>query len=360
MAVVPNGIRSTQELLEAQSHIWNHMFSFIKSMSLKCAIELGIPDVIHNHKKPIKLSELVNALSIKEAKTACLGRLMRLLVHSKFFTMTKIEGEEEEGYWLTPASRLLLRRDEAFNLAPFVLCTLDPILMDSGHGMSEWLRDDEEEALTPFVTTHGRSFWELMGEDARMNKVLNEGMSCDTELLMSVIVKDGGNHVFQELESMVDVGGGTGTMARAIAHAFPGIKCTVLDLPHVVQGLQGTSNLKFMEGDMFKAIPNAQAISLKHILNDWSDQECIQILSKCKEAIPSKEKGGKVIIIDMVVGNNIEAMETQLLVDIGLMLWVTGKVRTEQEWANIFHAAGFPTYKITPILGVRSLIEVFP
>ncbi|KAL8505561.1 hypothetical protein ACS0TY_016702 [Phlomoides rotata] len=349
----------TQELLDAQSHIYNHIYSFIKSMCLKCAVELGIPDVIHNHKKPIKLSELANALSINEAKAACLGRLMRLLIHSNFFTMAKVEDEdeEEEGYWLTPASRLLLRSDEAFNLAPLVLCILDPILMDSGHGMSKWLRDDE--ALNPFVTTHGRSFWELTGEDARMNKVFNEGMSSDTELLMSVIVKDGGN-VFQELESMVDVGGGTGTMAKAIAHAFPGIKCTVLDLPHVVQGLQGTPNLKFMEGDMFNAIPSAQAIFLKHILHDWSDQECIQILSKCKEAIPSKEKGGKVIIIDMVVGNNIEAMKTQLLMDIGMMLWLTGKERTEREWANIFHAAGFTTYNITPILGVRSVIEVFP
>ncbi|KAL8505562.1 hypothetical protein ACS0TY_016703 [Phlomoides rotata] len=89
-------------------------------------------------------------------------------------------------------------------------------------------------------------------------------------------------------------------------------------------------------------------------------QDCIQILGKCKEAIPSKEKGGKVIIIDMVVGNTIEAMETQLLVDMGMMLWVTVKERTEQEWANIFHAAGFTTYNITPILGLRSVIEVFP
>ncbi|KAL8505564.1 hypothetical protein ACS0TY_016709 [Phlomoides rotata] len=105
----------TRELLDAQSHIYNHIFSFIKSMCLKCAVELGIPDVIHNHKKPIKLSELANALSIKEAKTACLGRLMRLLIHSNFFTMAKVEDEEEEGYWLTPASRVLLRRDEAFN-----------------------------------------------------------------------------------------------------------------------------------------------------------------------------------------------------------------------------------------------------
>jgi hypothetical protein len=37
------------ELLHAQAHIWNHVFNFINSMSLKSAIELGIPDVIHDH-----------------------------------------------------------------------------------------------------------------------------------------------------------------------------------------------------------------------------------------------------------------------------------------------------------------------
>ncbi|KAK4424696.1 8-hydroxyquercetin 8-O-methyltransferase [Sesamum alatum] len=52
----------TSELLEAQAHIWNHVFNFINSMSLKCATELGIPDVIHKHSSPITLLELVDAL----------------------------------------------------------------------------------------------------------------------------------------------------------------------------------------------------------------------------------------------------------------------------------------------------------
>ncbi|KAL8490102.1 hypothetical protein ACS0TY_025848 [Phlomoides rotata] len=357
---LPDGILSTEELLDAQSHIWNHTYSFINSMSLKCAVELKIPDIIHNHNKPTKLSELANALSINQAKTPCLGRLMRILIHSKFFIMAKIDEEEEdEGYWLTPASRLL-RRDEPLSIAPFVLCGVEPIMAtDPGHRMSEWFRDDEP---TPFVTTHGRTFWEIMGEDPRLNKVFNQSMSSDTQMLMSVIAKGSGN-IFQELESMVDVGGGTGTMARLIVHAFPGLKCTVLDHPHVVQGLQGTHNLKYTEGDMFKAIPSAQAVSLKFILHDWSDEECIQILKKCKEAIPSKEKGGKVIVIDIVVGytyNQKDYTETQLLMDMMMMILLTGKERTEEEWANIFHAAGFTTYKITPILGLKSIIEVFP
>ena len=49
----------------------------------------------------------------------------------------------------------------------------------------------------------------------------------------------------------------------AIADAFPHIKCTVLDLPHVIDNLKGTNNLDFVEGDMFEKIPPANATLLK-------------------------------------------------------------------------------------------------
>ncbi|KAL8461288.1 hypothetical protein ACS0TY_032674 [Phlomoides rotata] len=78
----------------------------------------------------------------------------------------------------------------------------------------------------------------------------------------------------------------------------------------------------------------------KHfILHDRSDEECVQILKKCKEAIPSEEKGGKVIVDDIIVGNqkdNFEVMETQLLFDIVMMLMLPGRERTVGDWANIF------------------------
>ena len=46
---------SSKALLEAQSHLWSHTFRFINSMALKCAVELGIPDIIHKHNKPCLL-----------------------------------------------------------------------------------------------------------------------------------------------------------------------------------------------------------------------------------------------------------------------------------------------------------------
>ncbi|KAI5647952.1 hypothetical protein M9H77_33957 [Catharanthus roseus] len=157
----------------------------------------------------------------------------------------------------------------------------------------------------------------------------------------------------------------TGTMAKAISDSFPGLKCTVLDLPHVVRGLEGTSkNVAFVGGDMFKSIPPADAVFLKCILHNWTDKECVEILKKCKEAIPSKEKGGKVIIVDMVLGKqseddyNEEATETQIFSDMLMMVMTNGRERNEKEWAQLFLQTGFNHYNIIP-LGLRSIIEVY-
>ena len=39
---------------------------------------------------------------------------------------------------------------------------------------------------------------------------------------------------------------------------------------------------------------------------------------------------------------------------------INGVERDEQEWKKIFFEAGFKDYKIMPILGVRSIIELYP
>ncbi|KAH6798009.1 hypothetical protein C2S52_022563 [Perilla frutescens var. hirtella] len=353
-------VDSSQELLDAQAHVWNHTFSYVNSMCLRCAIQLGIPDIIHEHDKPITLSQLVDALPMNKAKSHGLNRLMRILVHSKIFEKVNIsEEEEEEAYSLTTASRLLLR-DEPLSFAPFVLAMIDPIQMYSFHHLFEWFND---ESPSPFHTKNGKDFWELAANEKKWNQVFNEAMASDARFVGSILVKEC-KHLFEGLNIVVDVAGGTGMVAKALADSFPSLKSIVLDLPHVVAGLEASENLRFVSGDMFQFIPPADAVLLKWILHNWSDEDCVKILEKCKEAIiPSRNNGGKVIILDMIVDGSKEKekeIETQLHFDMIMMTFVTGKERSEKEWASLFFAAGFNNYKITPILGLRSVIEVFP
>lgn len=66
--------------------------------------------------------------------------------------------------------------------------------------------------------------------------------------------------------------------------------------------------------------------------------------------------------MDLVVGSKGEAApkETQLLWDMMMMVVVGSPERDEQEWRKIFVKAGFSDYKISPILGLRSVIELYP
>jgi len=89
---------------------------------------------------------------------------------------------------------------------------------------------------------------------------------------------------------------------------------------------------------------------LQWVLHDWGDNECIQILKKCREAIPV-----------------IEEAETDKLTDVRLALDMimmahtnTGKERTFKEWGFVLEKAGFSRYTVKPIPAPQSVIEAFP
>lgn len=88
-------------------------------------------------------------------------------------------------------------------------------------------------------------------------------------------------------------------------------------------------------------------------------------MKRCREAIPSKVEGGKLIIIEMIIEDSkIDKgrTETQLCWDMMMMTGGGGGgvERNKMAWEKLFLAAGFSDYKITHLLGLRSLIEVYP
>ncbi|XP_012465984.1 trans-resveratrol di-O-methyltransferase [Gossypium raimondii] len=349
------------ELLEAQAHVWNHTFRFISSMSLKCAVELQIPDIIHNHGQAMNLSDLALALGIHHSKLHCLHRLMRILIHSGFFAESKTNPtDQQKAYVLTPVSHLL-RKDNPLSSTPFILGMLDPVLLKPWQYLSSWFQNLDHP--TAFSAAHGESMWDYAGHEPRMNHFFNDAMASDGLLAASVVLSKC-KGVFEGFKSVVDVAGGTGTITKVLAKAFPQTEFTVFDLPHVVHGLQRCENLKYLGGDMFEGVPHGDMIMLKWILHDWSDQDCIKILERCKEAIGKKENGGKIVIMDIIIGNQEldehQSTETKLFFDMEMMVCLDSQERSEQQWSKLFAHAGFSHYETYHILGLRCLIELFP
>lgn len=72
---------------------------------------------------------------------------------------------------------------------------------------------------------------------------------------------------------------------------------------------------------------------------------------------------GKVILINPVIGYGVKQdstlKETQVLADMN-MIAIGGAEREEHEFKKIFLDAGFSDYRIMPVLGFMSIIEVYP
>jgi Ca2+-transporting ATPase len=273
--------------------LYHHGLHHIKSSTLLCAVGLGIPGAIHCRGGAATISDLVTDTGVHPAKRSHLRRLMRMLTCFGIFGAAgeqraaagndDDDGESETVYMLTPVSSVLVGDDkEASGAASLDMSALLRLLarpstsVSTFFGLEEWFRDGGTTTL--FEMALGVPPWSLTKNDAAYNRAMNEACVVDTNMAMDIMLKDtcrggGASGIFSGLSSLVDVGGGHGAAAMAIATAFPNIKCSVLDLEQVIIKVPraGTdhihSTVQFIAGDMFESIPPTDAVFLKVNIN---------------------------------------------------------------------------------------------
>lgn len=359
-AQIENNVMSTEGLLQAQLELYHHSMAYVKSAALRAATDLRIPDAIHRQGGVATLSEIATETGIHPTKYSHLRRLMNALTIFGIFSIEVCDRDAR--YKLTQVSRLLVEDGESLcTQSPIVRVLVDPLSLTALCSIGEWFTDEQASAMTLFEVAHGCTRSEMTAKNGT-GGMFNAGMVADSRLVMEFVLKEHSS-IFQGVSSLVDAGGGHGAAAAAIAKVLPHVKCTVLDLPHVVAGAPTSGNVQFVAGDVFEYIPPADAVLLKWVMCLWQDEDAVKVLRRCKEAIPTRDAGGKVIIFDAVVepvgSQNVLLRETQVLFDVQMMR-VDGGEREEHQWRKIFLEAGFKDYKITPMLGFRSIIEVYP
>ncbi|OEL30238.1 putative O-methyltransferase 2 [Dichanthelium oligosanthes] len=274
---------TSAELLQAQAQLWCHTFSYLKSMALQSVIKLGVPTAIHRCGGAASLSELHVHLPVPLNKLPCLSRLMKLLIAMAVFK----EGEAAGVYRLTPVSHLLVEGGDVSDhtcLSRFTVRATSPFHLTASQRLAEWLyNEDHAAAETPFMMAHGAGFFGITAYDLEFGALFNEAMGADGRFVAEIVVRECSEE-FAGLTSLVDVGGGDGTTAKAIAKAFQHVSCSVLELPQVVDNMPVDGMVEFVAGDMMKFVPPADVL-LKFVLHNWSDEDCVRILKRSNEAI---------------------------------------------------------------------------
>ncbi|KAK6946491.1 O-methyltransferase domain [Dillenia turbinata] len=345
-----------EELEEAQAEvdIWKYVFGYTEIAAVKCAIELGIPDVLEGQEHPVTLSQLC---SILNCSPSFLYRIMRFLVHCNVFKQQSMS-DGSIGYVQTPISRRMTKSGDR-NMTAFILLEGSPPMLAPWHGLSSRVLANGSPA---FKSTHGEDVWSYAAANPAHSELIDNAMACDARVAISAIV-NGCPEIFEGISTLVDVGGGNGTALGLLVKAFPWIKGINFDLPHVASVAPARDGITHVGGDMFKSVPQADAAFIMWVLHDWGDDECIEILKRCREAIP-KEKG-KVIIVEAVVneGDREDDMleHVRLMLDMVMMAHTNkGKERTLKEWENVILEAGFTHYTVKSIPAVQSVIEAYP
>lgn len=168
---------------------------------------------------------------------------------------------------------------------------------------------------------------------------------------------------FAGIKSLVDVGGGHGLLLATILHAHPEMTGVLFDQQFVIDGAAGgpteavKDRVKLVSGDMFESVPaGADAYIMKFIIHDWMDDACAKILKSCRAGV---NPGGKLLVVDMVVPKPGE-FHFSKVVDLEMMLFPSGKERTEEEFRDLFAQSGWKLTRVIPTFTPLSIVEGVP
>ncbi|KAJ6376230.1 hypothetical protein OIU77_001074 [Salix suchowensis] len=213
------------------------------------------------------------------------------------------------------------------------------------HRVWYYLKDAILDGGIPFNKAYGMTAFEYHGTDPRFNKVFNRGMSDHSTITMKKILET--YKGFEGLKSLVDVGGGTGAVVNTIVSKYPSIKGINFDLPHVIEDAPSYPGVEHVGGDMFVSIPKADAVFMKWICHDWSDEHCLSFLKKCYDALP---ENGKVILVECILPVAPDtSLATKGVVHVDVIMLAHnpgGKERTEKEFEGLAKGAGFQGFEV--------------
>ncbi|OMO70100.1 O-methyltransferase, family 2 [Corchorus olitorius] len=310
-------------------------------MCLHAAIQLEIFEIIAKAGPDAKLSpqEIAAKLPVPTKNPNAplmLDSLLRLLASYSVLGCSLADDSLQRVYSLAPVSKFFVRNEDGASLGPLVALVHDSIFLDT------WcqLKDAILQGGIPFNRVHGMHVFEYPAKDPRFNQVFNTAMKNQTTIVMKQILE--AYKGFERLDQVVDVGGGLGASLSIITSKYPSIKGINFDLPHVIQHAPSYPGIEHVGGDMFKSVPKGDAVFMKWILHDWSDEHCLKLLKNCYEAIPDE---GKVIVIDAVlpiVAETSAASKANSELDVAMMtLTPGGKERTKPEFEALATKAGF-------------------
>ena len=307
---------------------------FWVSRIVYAAAKLGIADLFED--RPRTVAELA---TLTNTHPQSLYRLLRALASVGIF-----EEKEKHLFAITPLAQTL-QSDVPGSLRYMAIAELD-----YAHTLA-WsnLIPSLETGEVGFDRAAGMSCWDYYAQHPEDGETFNRYMTNLTAMVQTAVLA---SYDFSGFDTIVELGGGQGSLLASILSKNPHLNGILYELPFVIaeaqQNLQATGlsdRIQTISGDFFESAPSGgDAYLMKSVIHDWNEEKCVTILRNCHRAMPDR---GKLLLIESVVeeGNNPSFTK---LVDLVMLVGTGGQERTAVEYQTLLELSGFKLTRVIP------------
>uniref|UniRef100_A0A670XUG5 Acetylserotonin O-methyltransferase n=1 Tax=Pseudonaja textilis TaxID=8673 RepID=A0A670XUG5_PSETE len=315
-------------LLDQRGNDWPKITELASGLS-----ELGVFDLLRESGEPLSSATVAERL-----KTSLTG-MQTLLEACVGLKVLKVEWKEGKGlYGNTEFADLFLAKSSPKSQYYTMKYYSEDVYPALQH-LPEAVRDGKPPILSIYGTPSNEFYGPLSKEGVeRFLNFMSEGWSLHGKDVVSAFD-------LSEFQLICDLGGSSGGLAKELISVYPNCTVKLFDLPGVVEiskkynAFSDESQISFHAGDFFKdPIPEADLYIVSRVLFNWSDEKCIQLLTKVFTAC---KPGGGVLAVDPVIDDKISGSLPAHLYCMIMLVICEGKSRKESEHRMLFQTAGF-------------------
>ena len=330
--------------------VWDVWLSANYLPAVTAADELGIFAALEH--EPASAAELSARLHYDERATTTTVRLLAALG----FLECRLGR-----YQLTDQARLYLLQDSPFYWG-HMLANRQPqhaTLRDALEGKSPAGRHGKDGR--PEVGHSGHSVDNWAGGQIDLERARRVAAAMQSHSLPAAtgLARNAG---FEGLSRLLDVGGGSGCFAIALAQAHPSLRCSVMELPAMCDVASGyirdagvEDRVDTLAVDMFRQEwPRGyDAIFFSNVFHDWDFETCSWLARQTYEALPA---GGRIYLHEMLLDDDGNGPLTTASFSMLMLLGTQGQQFTLPELQSILGGAGFEPVGARHTYGYYSLV----
>jgi urease gamma subunit len=249
-----------------------------------------------------------------------------------------------------------LRSDHPNSIASWVSFFSDPDTAAAYGHLDAQLREGAQPS--GFQREFGQSMWEYFAERPAAGARFADSMRQLTAIDLKAIVRA---YPWPKRGVICDIAGGTGLLLAAILERRRKARGILLEAPEVIKEADAylrtrglAERIECREGDLFGALEaRADVYTMKWILHDWSDDACVDLLSRVRSTMPA---GSRLVTIDLHHERGRPNSHTPMGDVMMMVICEGGRERSPEEVHELMRKAGLRPGRVRHC-GLTMLVE---